>query len=85
LSQYEWHCRFFEYNRNRYTFRFSFEVPLPEQEGPQRGTWQKLEMFGSKELAYAITMHDYELFMAINQVRERLDLMFVDSMCHMKM
>ncbi len=26
-------------------------------------------MFGSKELAYAITMHDYELFMAINQVR----------------
>ena len=26
-------------------------------------------MFGSKELAYAITMHDYELFMAINQVK----------------
>jgi hypothetical protein len=25
-------------------------------------------MFGSKELAYAITMHDYELFMGINQV-----------------
>lgn len=25
-------------------------------------------MFGSKELAYAITMHDYELFMAISQV-----------------
>ena len=25
-------------------------------------------MFGSKELAYAITMHDYELFMSINQV-----------------
>jgi hypothetical protein len=44
------------------------KVPLPEQEGPQRGAWQKLEMFGSKELAYAITMHDYELFMAINQV-----------------
>ncbi|CAF0731178.1 unnamed protein product [Rotaria sordida] len=42
-------------------------VPLPEQEGPQRGTWQKLEMFGSKELAYAITIHDYELFIAINQ------------------
>lgn len=44
-------------------------MPLPEQEGPQRGTWQKLEMFGSKELAYAITMHDYDLFMAINPVR----------------
>jgi hypothetical protein len=25
-------------------------------------------MFGSKELAYAITIQDYELFMAINQV-----------------
>ncbi len=25
-------------------------------------------MFGSKELAYAITMYDYELFTAINQV-----------------
>ena len=43
-------------------------MPLPEQDGPTRGTWQKLEMFGSRELAYAITMHDYELFMAVNQV-----------------
>ncbi|CAF0983431.1 unnamed protein product [Rotaria sordida] len=42
-------------------------VPLPEQSSFSRGTWQKLEMFGSKELAYAITMHDYQLFMAINQ------------------
>ncbi|CAF1204041.1 unnamed protein product [Adineta steineri] len=42
-------------------------VPLPEQEGLSRGTWLKLEMFGSKELAYAITMYDYELFMAVNQ------------------
>jgi len=46
-------------------------VPLPEQEGLSRGTWQKLEMFGSKELAYAITMQDYELFMAINQVQNK--------------
>jgi len=30
-------------------------------------------MFGSKELAYAITMHDYELFMAINQVEFNLE------------
>lgn len=49
---------------------------MPEQEGPQRGTWQKLEMFGSKELAYAITMHDYELFMAINQVFQIKSLLF---------
>ena len=44
------------------------QVALPEQDGPSRGTWQRLEMFGSKELAYAITMQDYELFMSINQV-----------------
>ncbi|CAF3762344.1 unnamed protein product [Rotaria sp. Silwood1] len=42
-------------------------VPLPEQSSLSRGTWQKLEMFGSKELAYAITMRDYDLFMSINQ------------------
>jgi hypothetical protein len=28
-------------------------------------------MFGSKELAYAITIQDYELFMAINQVLKK--------------
>lgn len=46
----------------------SIQVPLPEQDGPSRGTWQKLEMFGSKELAYAIALQDFQLFMSISQV-----------------
>jgi hypothetical protein len=30
-----------------------------------------LEIFGAKELAYAITMQDYDLFLSINQVENR--------------
>lgn len=43
-------------------------TPLPEQEGPGKGTWQLLEMFGSKELAYVITLYDWELFNAVHPV-----------------
>jgi Rap guanine nucleotide exchange factor 4 len=43
-------------------------TPLPEQEGPSKGTWQLLEMFGSKELAYYITLHDWELFNTVHPV-----------------
>lgn len=43
-------------------------TPLPEQEGPSKGTWQILEMFGSKELAYIITLYDWELFNAVHPV-----------------
>ncbi|CAF0894833.1 unnamed protein product [Didymodactylos carnosus] len=53
-------------------------VPLPEQEGPSRGTWQKLEMFSSKELAYVMTLYDYELFNAIHQVNK---LKFIICCC----
>lgn len=60
-------------------------TPLPEQEGPSKGTWQILgnqiksyiyyfkcfyriwvEMFGSKELAYILTLYDWELFNAVH-------------------
>jgi Rap guanine nucleotide exchange factor 4 len=43
-------------------------TPLPEQEGPVKGTWHILEMFGSKELAYVITLYDWELFNAVHPV-----------------
>jgi Rap guanine nucleotide exchange factor 4 len=33
-------------------------TPLPEQEGPSKGNWQILEMFGSKEIAYTITLYE---------------------------
>lgn len=42
---------------------------LPEQEGPSKGTWQILEMFGSKELAYVLSLYDWELFNAVHPVR----------------
>ena len=41
---------------------------LIEQEGPIKGTWQLLEMYGSKELAYVLTLHDWELFNAVHPV-----------------
>ena len=43
-------------------------TPLPEQDGPTKGTWQMLEMFGSKEIAYIITLYDWELFNAVHPV-----------------
>lgn len=43
-------------------------TPLPEQEGPLKGNWQILEMFGSKEIAYTITLYDWELFNAVHPV-----------------
>ena len=44
-------------------------TPLVEQEGPTKGTWQILEMFGSKELAYILTLYDWELFNAVHPVK----------------
>lgn len=41
-------------------------TPLPEQEGPEQGTLQLLEMFELKELAYVITLHDWGLFNALH-------------------
>jgi len=40
-------------------------TPLPEQEGPSKGNWQILEMFGSKEIAYTITLYDWEIFHSV--------------------
>ena len=41
-------------------------TPLPEQDGPTSGTWQILEMFGSKEIAYVLTLYDWEYFNTIH-------------------
>lgn len=45
-------------------------TPVPEQEGPSAGTWQLIEMFGSAELAYVITLHDWELFNTVHPVNQ---------------
>ncbi len=44
-------------------------TPLPDQEGPTNGSWHVLEMFGSKELAYVLTLLDWELFNAVHSVK----------------
>ncbi|XP_066979816.1 rap guanine nucleotide exchange factor 4 isoform X3 [Macrobrachium rosenbergii] len=42
-------------------------TPLPEQEGPAEGTLNQLEMYSTKELAYHITTHDWDLFSVIHE------------------
>ncbi|XP_068242450.1 rap guanine nucleotide exchange factor 4 [Palaemon carinicauda] len=42
-------------------------TPLPEQEGPPEGTINQLEMYSTKELAYHITTHDWDLFSVIHE------------------
>ena len=41
-------------------------IPLPEQEGPIKGTCQMIEIFESKELAYIMTLYDWGLFNAVH-------------------
>ena len=42
--------------------------PLPDQEGPQCGTSHQLELMSSKEIAYQLTILEYELFSCIHEV-----------------
>nr|XP_045601752.1 rap guanine nucleotide exchange factor 4-like isoform X3 [Procambarus clarkii] len=42
-------------------------MPLPEQEGPSEGTINQLEMYSTRELAYHVTLHDWDLFSAIHE------------------
>ncbi|XP_070212398.1 rap guanine nucleotide exchange factor 4-like isoform X2 [Littorina saxatilis] len=42
-------------------------TPLPEQEGPSSGTSNTLEDMSTKELAYQMTIYDWELFTAIHE------------------
>ncbi|XP_031560616.1 rap guanine nucleotide exchange factor 4-like [Actinia tenebrosa] len=41
-------------------------TPLSEQEGPEQGSFNILEMTSSREIAYHLTVYDYELFTSIN-------------------
>ncbi|XP_073813044.1 exchange protein directly activated by cAMP isoform X5 [Musca autumnalis] len=42
-------------------------TPLPEQEGPTEGIDMDLEMLSTKELAYHITIFDWDLFWAVHE------------------
>ncbi|KAK7489572.1 hypothetical protein BaRGS_00019206, partial [Batillaria attramentaria] len=42
-------------------------TPLPEQEGPSTGTSNTLEMMSTKELAFHMTLYDWELFSCVHE------------------
>ncbi|XP_071484074.1 rap guanine nucleotide exchange factor 4-like [Diadema antillarum] len=42
-------------------------TPLPEQEGPSEGSAAFLEATSSRELAYQMTMHDWQLFLCTHE------------------
>ncbi|XP_073074786.1 rap guanine nucleotide exchange factor 4 isoform X8 [Manis javanica] len=53
--------------------QFDSLTPLPEQEGPTVGTVGTFELMSSKDLAYQMTVYDWELF---NCVHEKLPSKF---------
>lgn len=45
-----------------------FKTPLPDQEGPTAGSMSTFELMSSKDLAYQMTMFDWELFSCVHEV-----------------
>ncbi|XP_072435312.1 rap guanine nucleotide exchange factor 4 isoform X1 [Chiloscyllium punctatum] len=48
--------------------KFDCLTPLPEQEGPSSGTMATFELMSSKDLAYQITIYDWELFNCVYEL-----------------
>jgi hypothetical protein len=46
-----------------------FQTCLTEQEGPTEGMDVDLELFSTKELAYHITLFDWDLFWCVHEVK----------------
>lgn len=42
-------------------------TPHPEQEGPSIGTANTLELLSTKEIAYQMTLHDWQLFICVQE------------------
>ncbi|KAI1899531.1 hypothetical protein AGOR_G00062750 [Albula goreensis] len=47
--------------------QFDSLTPLPDQEGPSAGTMASFELMSSKDLAYQMTVYDWELFNCIHE------------------
>uniref|UniRef100_A0A7N8YEQ2 Rap guanine nucleotide exchange factor 4 n=1 Tax=Mastacembelus armatus TaxID=205130 RepID=A0A7N8YEQ2_9TELE len=43
------------------------QTPLPDQEGPSAGSMSTFELMSSKDLAYQMTMFDWELFSCVHE------------------
>ncbi|KAM9235000.1 rap guanine nucleotide exchange factor 4 isoform 3-T3 [Leptosomus discolor] len=48
--------------------QFDSLAPLPEQEGPSTGTVGTFELMSSKDLAYQMTIYDWELFNCVHEL-----------------
>ena len=48
---------------------FFYQTPLPDQEGPSDGSVPSLESMSSRELAYQMTMYDWQLFLCTHEVK----------------
>ncbi|KAM4698427.1 rap guanine nucleotide exchange factor 4 isoform 2-T2 [Rhinophrynus dorsalis] len=48
--------------------QFDSLTPLPEQEGPSAGTMSTFELMSSKDLAYQMTIHDWDLFNCVHEL-----------------
>lgn len=44
------------------------QTALPEQEGPSDGSFPTIEVFSSREMAYHMTLYDWELFSCVQEV-----------------
>ncbi|KAK5608172.1 Rap guanine nucleotide exchange factor 4 [Crenichthys baileyi] len=50
-------------------------APLPDQEGPSAGSMSTFELMSSKDLAYQMTMFDWELFSCVHELSKRVQLL----------
>ncbi|XP_072117964.1 rap guanine nucleotide exchange factor 4 isoform X5 [Mobula birostris] len=48
--------------------QFDSLMPLPDQEGPSMGTMATFELMSSKDLAYQMTIYDWELFNCVHEL-----------------
>ncbi|XP_075685588.1 rap guanine nucleotide exchange factor 4 isoform X6 [Rhinoderma darwinii] len=48
--------------------QFDSLTPLPEQEGSSTGTMSTFELMSSKDLAYQMTIHDWDLFNCVHEL-----------------
>ncbi|KAK1336882.1 hypothetical protein QTO34_002918, partial [Cnephaeus nilssonii] len=53
--------------------QFDSLTPLPEQEGPTVGTVGTFELMSSKDLAYQMTIYDWELFNCVHEVSRLIE------------
>lgn len=61
-------CVFFNAHMNLHICVFVSQATLTDQEGPSAGSMSTFELMSSKDLAYQMTMFDWELFSCMHEV-----------------